>query len=329
VFALVVTAFVIDRLLDYPTTLAFVGVVLVFHAIGTELPPRRSLLLGGSVIAFLTVFTVLGTVTLESIPPAAAISTALTTIVPLVLGREVHQRRRRIEDLEVRAELAERDREERARQAVDEERARIGRELHDVVAHQMTVVLLQADGARRIARDCDARVTDALDTIRAAGHAAQTEMRRMVGLLRAPVDDSAALTPLPTLADLPALVDHVRAADVPVDLHIDGDARPLADGTELSVYRLIQESLTNAVRHGGPGVTARVSLAYGVDVLEVLVTDDGQGGSADAPEGEGHGLVGMRERIAVLGGRFSAGPRPNGGFRVHATIPVQPAVAGS
>lgn len=323
VFTVVVGAWMIDRILDYPNTLATIGVVLVFHSIGTELSARRSLTIGGGTAAFIVLFTAVGAATLESVAAVAVVTTFISTAAPLLLGREVHQRRQRMQDLETRAEAAERQREERTRLAVAEERARIARELHDVVAHQMTVVVLQADGARRIADGGDPRVLEALDTIRDAGHAAQTEMRRMVGLLRTPVDDQPGLAPLPSLADVPVLVDQVRAAEVPVRFEVTGTVRPLADGAELSVYRLIQESLTNAARHGGPDVSACVRIEYGDEHLDVWVEDDGRGAEVTASDGDGHGLVGMRERIAVLGGAFEAGPRPGGGFRVRATIPME------
>jgi signal transduction histidine kinase len=259
---------------------------------------------------------------------------------------EIHERRRRLEELEARAERAERDREERARRAVAEERARIARELHDVVAHQMTVITLQADGARRVARDGDPRVIGALDTITATGKSALTEMRRMVGLLRTPEvenghqDDSARLAPMPGLRDLDDLLEQVEAAGMPVDVEVRGDHRRLDDGAELSAYRVVQEALTNAMRHGGPGVTARVTVSYGDDGLALVVDDSGRGAVTWSGDGRaagssslepsnngGHGLVGLRERIAVHGGEFEAGPRPGGGFRIRATIPYEPTLS--
>jgi signal transduction histidine kinase len=178
---IVLGSWALDRMLDYPTTLGSAGVLLAFHAVGTELSPTRSLRVGGLAVGLATGWTVLGVITLESVPLASVLTQLLLTAGPLWLGREVHERRLRIEELEERALRAEAEREQQARRAVEEERSRIARELHDVVAHQMTVMTIQADGARRIANGTDPRVRDALDTITATGHAALAEMRRVVG----------------------------------------------------------------------------------------------------------------------------------------------------
>ncbi len=342
VAAIVLLAWGIDRAFDYPTTVASAAVLVVFHTIGTELPRRRALAIGGTATVLIATWTALGALTLESVPAAAVLFQLVVTAAPLWLGMEIHERRRRIEELEARAHRAEREREERARRAVAEERARIARELHDVVAHQMTVITLQADGARRVAGDGDPRVLEALDTITATGKSALTEMRRMVGLLRSPEteddtdDDAARLAPMPRLRDLDDLVDRVEAAGMPVAVEIHGGRRQLDDGAELSAYRVVQEALTNALRHGGPGVKATVTVRYDDEGLALVVDDSGRGhagwrsddatagaGAVDASTNGGHGLVGLRERIAVHGGEFDAAPRPGGGFRVRATIPYE------
>ncbi len=343
VMIVVLLSWAIDRAFDYPTTLASASVLLVFHTIGTELQRRRALLIGGLATVLIVSWTALGALTLESVPPASVLFQLVVTAAPLWLGMEIHERRRRLEELEARAERAERSREERARRAVAEERARIARELHDVVAHQMTVITLQADGARRVARGGDPRVIGALDTITATGKSALTEMRRMVGLLRTPEadnghrDDAARLAPMPGLRDLDDLLERVEAAGMPVGVEVRGNDRRLDDGAELSAYRVVQEALTNAMRHGGPGVTARVTVSYGDDGLALVVDDSGRGATTwsedsratESPSSSngGHGLVGLRERIAVHGGEFEAGPRPGGGFRVRATIPYEPTLS--
>lgn len=312
----------VDRTLDYPQSLAAFALFIMFYTIGAELPRRQAFLIGGTTAAVLLVWTSVGVAVLESVTSASLLTTMISTVTPLLMGREMRQRRRRVEDLRERAERAEQEREEKARRAVADERARIARDLHDVVAHQMTVMTLQAEGARRIADGSDPRVVEALETISEAGHGALAEMRRMVGLLRSPEDESET-EPLPTLANLDQLVEKVRAAGMPVDLQVKGETRPLSEAKELSAFRIVQESLTNAARHGGPGVSATVTLDYGEDRLDVQVLDDGRGASAPGDARGGHGIVGMKERIAVIGGEFDAGPKAGGGYRVRATIPVE------
>jgi signal transduction histidine kinase len=322
VFGVVLGSWVVDRAFDYPESLATVGVIVAFYTIGTELSRRRSFYIGGLSALFILFWTALGAVILESVTAVSIATTTIATATPLLVGREMRARRERAEELRQKVAEAEREREESARRAVEEERARIARELHDVVAHQMTVMTVQAEGARRIADDADPRVLEALDTIKSTGHSALAEMRRVVGLLRE-TEGMAELAPLPRLADLRSLVEQVRSAGVPVELTIAGEARPLADGVELSAYRIVQESLTNAVQHGGPGVSADVAVDYGDDGLSVLIDDDGRGAAAAPRNGGGHGIVGMRERVAVLGGSFEAGAKPGGGYRVRASIPYQ------
>ncbi|MEE8406547.1 MAG: sensor histidine kinase [Acidimicrobiia bacterium] len=322
VFFVILAAWVVERALDYPDTLAWTGLVIAFYTIGAELSRRSSLRIGGITALFILGGTGIGVATLETISGVSLVTTMIITVTPLLVGREIREQRRRVDDMRERVERAERDREEKAYRAVADERTRIARELHDVVAHQMTVMTLQAEGARRIADGSDPRVVKALETISDAGHSALTEMRRMVGLLRAP-EEASQTEPLPRLAEVEQLVEKVRAAGVPVDLEVEGDVRRLTDGTELSAYRIVQESLTNSVRHGGPDVTATVAIEYKEDHLNLLILDNGRGASAESSDEVGHGIVGMRERITVLGGEFSAGPRTGGGYQVHAIIPIE------
>lgn len=334
VMATVLLAFVVDRFLDYPITAAAAGLILAFHAIGSELPPRRSLILGYGLAAFVAFFTLIGALTLESVRVQDVVSTALAVSVPVALGREVYQRRQRFQALEDRARQAEREREERARQAVAEERARIARELHDVVAHQMAVMTLQAEGARRLAKQGDPRILAALDTIRDTGHEGLDEMRRMVGLLRgANAQGEPTLAPQPGLGELSRLVEQMREAGLEVSLRREGKERSLPSGLDLNAFRIVQESLTNSLKHGGPGASANVTVRYFDDRLDLEITDSGgqatrgNGGGSEAAgfggHGQGQGLVGMRERVSMLDGELSVGPSSSGGFRVHATIPIQ------
>lgn len=204
-----------------------------------------------------------------------------------------------------------------AEAAIVDERARIARELHDVVAHAISVIVLQARGGRRLLDTEPDETRDALDTIEHTGEQALVEMRRLVGLLREG-DDELALAPQPTLSELDHLVDQVRAAGLPVEVCIEGEPVELPPGVDLSAYRVVQEALTNALKHAGPA-SARVHLRYAAEDLEVDVSDDGRGiGNGEAG---GYGLAGIRERVSVVGGEFEAGRQTNGGFAVRARLP--------
>jgi signal transduction histidine kinase len=218
-----------------------------------------------------------------------------------------------------RAARAEREREERALLAVSDERARIARELHDVVGHSVSVMTVQASAARRLLRQDQAKEREALLVVEQSGREALAEMRRMVGVLRRP-EEAPALAPQPSLEYLDKLVEHARETGLPVDVRIEGTPVQLPAGIDLTAYRLVQEGLTNAVKHAR-AQHAEVVVRYGGGHVEVTVSDDGSGdGSGDKG---GHGLVGMRERVSVYGGELEAGPRPEGGYRLHASLPVE------
>jgi signal transduction histidine kinase len=227
--------------------------------------------------------------------------------------------RRVVVDRERRVTLAERERDVAAREAVVEERARIARELHDAVAHHVSVMVVQAGAERRTLDESEEGTREVLETIEQTGRSALTEMRRLLGMLRDETADP--LHPQPGLADLPTLVAQLRDAGLPVNLEIEGEPRPLPVGIELSGHRIVQEALTNVVKHA-PGAAATVRVRYGQDELELEITDLG-GRAGDGSLSGGHGLVGMRERVALYGGRFSAGPNDPGGFTVRATLPVR------
>ena len=217
-----------------------------------------------------------------------------------------------------RANRAEREREERARVAVAEERARIARELHDVVGHSVSVMTVQASGVRRLLRPEQEREREALLVVERTGREALAEMRRMVGVLRRP-EEAPALAPQPSLDHLSRLVEQAREAGLPVELRIEGEATQLPAGVDLTAYRLVQEGLTNVVKHA-QATRAEVLVNYGDGYLEVTVNDNGQGvGNGD---GGGHGLVGMRERVSVYGGELDAGPQTGGGYRLRAKLPL-------
>jgi signal transduction histidine kinase len=220
-----------------------------------------------------------------------------------------------------RAARAEREREERARSAVTEERARIARELHDVVGHSVSVMTVQASAVRRLLRPEQQREREALLIVEQTGREALAEMRRMVGVLRRP-EEAPALAPQPSLEHLGKLVEQAREAGLPVDLRVEGEPLPLPAGLDLTAYRLVQEGLTNALKHAR-AERAQVLVRYSDGDIEVTISDDGRG--AGSGDGSGHGLVGMRERVAVYGGELEAGPRPEGGYRLRARLPLAPA----
>jgi signal transduction histidine kinase len=245
--------------------------------------------------------------------PNNGVTFALVTGVVMLLVRRV------LGDREHRARVAERERDLAAREAVVEERARIARELHDAIAHNVSMMVVQAGAERRVLDDTRSSTREVLETIEGIGRGALTEMRRLVGMLRSDTADE--LAPQPGLGDLPTLVTQVNEAGLPVELEIEGDPRELPVGIELSAYRIVQEALTNALKHAGEA-HASVRVRYGTDSLELEIVDDG-GGAAPSVAGGGQGLVGMRERVALYGGRFDAGRRPSGGFSVRVLLPIR------
>ena len=241
-----------------------------------------------------------------------------------LLGDSTRNRRDRARELEERAAALERTRAAEAERAVVEERNRIARELHDVVAHSVSTMVVQAEaGPVVLARD-PARAVQAFDAISATGKQALAEMRRLLGVLRADRDERRA--PQPGADRIPELVERVRAAGLDVTLEVRGTLRQLPPAVDLSAYRLLQEALTNALRHAAPArVTA--TLEYGHDALRLEVLDDGSGTGGrqlDTPASGGHGLVAMRERVGLVGGCVQAGPRAEGGWAVHAVLPLEP-----
>ena len=245
-----------------------------------------------------------------------------TALIAWVLGDSMHYRRGYLIALEDRAARLEAERDAQAQVAAAAERARIARELHDVIAHNVSVMVVQADGAGYALQADPERARQALAAISRTGRQALTEMRRLLGVLR-DGDESAGLAPQPGLDQLRELIDQARAAGMSVSLTLEGTARPLDEGAELAAYRVVQESLTNTRKHGGLAVAAAVTLKYAEGGLLVQVTDDGRGVPAAEPAtATGHGLTGMRERIAMYGGTVQAGPLPGGGFQVSALLPI-------
>jgi signal transduction histidine kinase len=245
---------------------------------------------------------------------ATTVILAILWTIAFALSRKFQE----ADEAKERASRAEREREERARSAVTEERGRIARELHDVVGHSVSVMTVQASAVRRLLRPEQQREREALLIVEQTGREALAEMRRMVGVLRRP-EEAPALAPQPSLEHLEKLVEQAREAGLPVELRIEGDPLPLPAGLDLTAYRLVQEGLTNALKHAR-AQHAEVLVHYSDGHVELTVSDDGRG--AGDRDGGGHGLVGMRERVTVYGGELEAGPRPEGGYRLRARLPV-------
>ncbi|MFG1687466.1 sensor histidine kinase [Nonomuraea sp. NPDC049269] len=276
--------------------------------------------LGALLISFLA-YALAGTVT-----PITGRNWSEHLVVLIVLlavwgaGRSLRLRRAYLEELKDRAARLERASAADTRAARAEERSRIARELHDVVAHHVSVMTVQAAAARRVLASDPDLAREALSAIEHTGRMAMTEMRNIVGVLR--TDARAELGPQPGMQDLPALVEQMREAGLATRLSVEGDARPIPAGVDLAAYRLIQEGLTNSLRHAGPGAKAVVTVRHDPRELDVRVEDDGRGAAGLSGQ-PGHGLVGIRERVALYGGILSIGPRPGGGFEVRARFPLK------
>jgi signal transduction histidine kinase len=255
-----------------------------------------------------------------------AVSNSVLLIGVWWIGRSLRLRRAYLDELEARARRLERAREADSRAARAEERSRIARELHDVVAHHVSVMTVQAGAARRILHRDPEAVQDALSTIEQMGRTALGEMRRLVGVLRTEAEPARSeLSPQPGVHDVSGLVDQLRETGLQVQLWIEGESRSLSPGVDLAAFRLVQEALTNTLKHAGPQARAWVRIQYADRQLEIEVEDDGRGlvAGLGRPGGNGHGLVGMRERVALYGGDLRIGPRSGGGFEVRARFPLE------
>ena len=236
-----------------------------------------------------------------------------------LIAYALRRRTARAAELEERALRLEREREERTRAAVEAERRRIARELHDVIAHTVSVMTVQAGAARLLLDDDPERAVGPLRSVEETGQQALTEIRRLFEVTREDGDDIP-FGPRPGIANLDALVEHARRAGLSVELAVEGEQVTLSPGLELAAYRVVQEALTNSLKYAGP-TTAHVGVRFGRDALDLEIVDRGRG--PRRREGTGHGLIGMRERVALYGGQLEAGPRTEGGFAVRARLPVE------
>jgi signal transduction histidine kinase len=307
ILAVSVVALAVPMFAEPTNSGVFVFYLLAVYSAAAHTSGRRTLVAGGMVVGlYVMAFASDGT----GITADTVIFYTLLLSTPWAAGRAVRQRR--LNDRELEQEKT------RAAAAIVEERARIARELHDVVAHSISVMVLQARGGRRVLQSDPADARDAFTVIEWTGQQALDEMRRLVGMLRSG-DESLPLAPQPSLKELGTLVEQVRAAGLPVQLAVEGAPRDLPPGVDMSAFRIVQEALTNALTHAGPA-HARVVLRYREDDLELEISDDGPGGGEST--GSGYGLVGMRERVLVYGGELEAGRQPGGGYALRVRLPL-------
>jgi signal transduction histidine kinase len=325
-FPLVAVAVVLISILIYSAGdfAAFPGVNAFVLLFGVALHSERRLY---SLISFAATMVVMTAAILIQpdgiVDQATWISTELATVVAWLGGDNLRQRRARWAALRERNEFLEREREERAHKAVIEERLRIARELHDVVAHAMSVIAVQSGVGNHVIGTQPAEAQKALAAIETTSRSVLIEMRRLLEVLRQDDESDPDLVPAPGLHDVPALIRQVADGGVTTGLRIRGAPHEVPAGVDLSAYRIVQEALTNAIKHGGP--RANVTLSYTDQDVSIEVTNEGSPGN---DRGQylvtpGHGLIGMRERVAVSDGEFSAQPRPGGGFRVAARLPFR------
>ena len=286
------------------------------YSTGAHTQGRRHLVAVAIALAFATIWLVwsfaAGTSDQNTIP------SVFFAAVAWLGGRAMRRRALQVEVLGDRANQLEREREERVRALVAEERARIARELHDVVAHSVSVMVVQAQAGPRLVSDPEQTATT-FESIEASGREALVELRRLLGILRTE-DKQLAIGPQPGLVSLGGLVEQMREAGLPVELRIEGDPVALPPGIDLSAYRIVQEALTNTLKHAGR-TDVKVVVRYSASAVELEILDDGLGAPANI-NGAGHGLIGMRERTGLYGGTLEAGPRPSGGYEVRAYLPL-------
>ena len=299
----------------------FGGPIAVYAVAAYVGRPMSWLVFAATAIGVVAAFPLLGR-------PVPSVDAALLVAVvgtAWVMGDAARTHAAYTAGLEERAASLERSRQELARRIRLEERTRIARELHDVVAHHISMIAVQAETGPYLVTAGPEKATEGFAAIGETARRALTEMRRLLGVLRSEPDGSPALAPQPGFDDIPDLVAEVRQSGLAVDYAVRGEPRPLAAGVDLSAYRIVQEALTNVRRHAGPA-RAGVVVEFADRLIRLSVVDDGRGAGSDEGDGSaaGHGLVGIRERAAMLGGTVEAGPRPEGGYAMFVTIPLAP-----
>jgi signal transduction histidine kinase len=315
VTALLVVA-ALGALGDFPAFPAWVTFLIVFYSLGRYAADLRSLVVAFALLAATVVYDLL---VKDGEPITDLVGPWIMLAAAWAIGRVVRAQGREASRERERSKRLARERDERARRAVAEERARMARELHDVVAHSVSLIAVQAQAVQRLLSGEERPAREGIDSIERVARQTATEMRRLLGILDRQ-DDGVTRDPRPGVAGLGTLVEQVREAGLDVGLRIEGEPVPLAPGLDLSAYRIVQEALTNALKHARAS-HVDVVVRYAGDQLELEVEDDGRG--EDQDQGGGRGLVGMRERAAVFGGELTAGPLPGQGFRVHARLPME------
>ena len=315
------TAAVSYSAIQYPENGLPVAGIIALYTVASRTPRRQSLIAAAGVFVAIVWLTIRGS---QGLDATGAISNLTMFGIAYATGRYVQVRRAYTGQLELRVAEAEQQRQREAERAVTDERLRIARELHDVVAHAMSVVAVQSGIAAHVIDQRPDEARSMLETINTTSREALDEMRRMLGVLRAEDDGPTAdLAPAPSLDDLGPLVTSIESTGVTVCIEVEGEPVALSSGLDLAAFRIAQEALTNVVKHAGPA-HVDVAIRYGRDELEIEVDDDGRGAASGLESiGGGHGLVGMRERVELYGGSLSTGPRPGGGFRVMARIPYR------
>src|SRR5438445_1212784 len=293
--ALVLGAFLVSHSNGVPVEV-FLAMLLAFYSVGAHCDDRRSPFVGAVAVTAIAAADLArpGTFSASGTRPSAWLAFAIAWLV----GRDLRRRRQRVAELEHRAVRLEREHEEQAQLAVAEERGRIARELHDVIAHGVSVIVVQAQAGPHLVADPQ-RVIGVFRAIESSGRDALVELRRLLGILRSE-DEQLAIGPQPGLGSLQSLVEQIRASGLPVQLRIAGEPVHLPAGIDLSAYRIVQEALTNVLKHAGDA-SAELVIRYAPRALELAIVDDGHGRAA-ARNGAGHGLTGMRERVALYGG---------------------------
>lgn len=309
---------------DYATSFDAISVLALYAATAHGGSDRtRVWRVVGAIVAVMTGIAVAGVIVdSEDLPAAAVVGIAALHLTAAIVGEVVFDRRLRVSELEQRAIRAEAEHNLLARQAVLDERAHIARDLHDVVAHGMSVMVVQAGAAERIVATDPEGAAKALGHIQQAGREALAEMRRMLDVLRDEQPRNSELAPQPTLDDLQQVVRHCTDSGITTELNVDGEPPIRSAGQEMAAYRIVQEALTNTIKHAGGPANAMARVQYQPEHIAVEVLDDGRGTTvAHLERATGHGFVGMQERVDLYGGTLTYGPRPGGGFRVAATVP--------